>query len=407
MPVNDSILSTKASKGTSALRGRVGGSSRPSLILRPYQIKGIQYLRQHNGRGSLIWEMRLGKTITTIRFIKQRKDSKRILIVAPYSALCSWYEDLIQDGSKNIHLIYKIPPKDRTELLFSSEKEIGWFLVNKEAFLYCDYLRLQWDSIIVDETWLANPKAKITKYFLKYTQARYRILLTGTPAPESELQYFTQLHWVNPGVLGKSYWDYRIRNFRPEGMKWRITMKGRHKLARVLVDNCSVLTRKDVGLQKEKIFEKRVIQLLPATLKKYEEAESGIYDGKILKFAGQWWNEMRRLCSGKEKEVELLDLLNGELKNERVIIWCDYVEEVERVAGLLCCAFIHGTTPPLQRDGMRKHFLKKGKYLVAQPQCWKWGTNLAGVDTVIFFSMPQGLMTWQQVCERTAPEFFA
>ena len=387
--------------------GRVDGSTRATLSLRPYQIThGVEYLRKHNGVGALLWEMRLGKTLTTIRFLSQRKDARRILVVGPYSCLSGWVNDLQKEGNSlsYIHKIYQIEPQEREEELARSIHCIGYYLINKEAHLYCDVLSFDWDAVVCDETWLANPAAKITKYFLLNTKAKYRILLTGTPAPESELQYYSQLEWLDKKILKcKSYWDYRIRYFRPEGYNWVMTLRGKQYLAAAIVDSCSVLKRKDVNLEKKTIFEKRVLKLSPGTLKKYSAAEGGLYEDRILKFAGQWWNEMRRLCSGKEKEAELLTLLNGELKNDKVIIWCDFVEEVERVAGLLNTNFIHGGVSNIKREEIKTQFLQQegNQYLVAQPQCWKWGTNLTGVDTVVFFSMPQGLMTWQQVCERT------
>jgi superfamily II DNA or RNA helicase len=159
-----------------------------------------------------------------------------------------------------------------------------------------------------------------------------------------------------------------------------------------------------VGLDKARIFERRMVKLAPATWKKYDECQSGLFENQIVKFAGQWWNMMRRFCSGQEKEKELLALLTGELKRQKVVIWCDYVEEVERISTLLGCPFVHGSVLPKDREDIKNAFLYEGSginYLVAQPQCWKWGTNLTGCDTVIFFSLPQSLMTWQQVCERT------
>jgi SNF2 family DNA or RNA helicase len=377
------------------------GSSVRALSLRSYQIKnGVEYLRRNNGRGALIWEMRLGKTITTIRFLSQRADAKRILVVGPYSCLAGWESDLSREKQKIID-IYKTPPKNRFDTLEMFSIHSGWFLINKESFLYCDILSFQWDAIVEDETWLANPQAKVTKYFLNHTTAKYRILLTGTPAPENELQYYTQLQWVDEILPFRSFWDFRIRCFRPEGNDWKITLKGRQVLARAIATRCSVLTRKDVNLNKEKIFEKRMVQLNKATWKKYLEAESALYEDRILKFAGQRRDITRRLCSGKEKEAELLSLLQGELHHEKVIIWADYVEEVERVAALLGCCFVHGAVNQYRRQEIKDDFLKNKQHLVAQPQCWKWGTNLTGVDTVVFFSMPQSLLTWQQVQERT------
>ena len=402
-PIQKLISSTPMVPADQGLQSgeRCGGTRRPALSLRPYQIKGIEYLRKHGGCGALFWEMRLGKTLTTIRFLSQRSDARRVLVVGPYSCLDGWRTDL-QRENKRIALVYKIEPKNRKEYLENLRIGDAWFLLNKEAFLYCDFLSYYWDAVVCDETWLANPKAKITKYFLKNIDAKYRILLSGTPAPESELQYYTQLAFINNNILNcKSYWDFKIRYFRPEGFNWKMTLKGKQFLAKKIAANCSVLKRIDVNLQKEKIFERRIVKLDGKTIKKYHQVAMGLYQDKILKFAGERWVELRRLCSGEEKMEELIYLLKGELKNQKIIIWADYVEEVERIANRLDCFYIHGGVSNNEREEIKTLFLNEKLYLVAQPQCWKWGTNLTGVDMVIFFSMPQSLMCWQQVCERT------
>jgi SNF2 family DNA or RNA helicase len=404
---NSHARATVASKGTRVKRLSSGALS--IFRLREYQLKGVEYLRKVNGRGALFWEMRLGKTVTTIRFLSQRADARRILVVGPYSALPGWEDELVRENQK-VYPLYKSKPEYREDHFLvegantstDSGEGQGWFLINKEAHLYIDILKFKWDAVVLDETWISNPKAKITKYFLSCTRSKYRILLTGTPAPESELQYYCQLTWFNPVAFTcKSFWDFRIRYFRPEGMDWRISLKGRQYLASVLARSCSVLKRTDVGLNKEKIFEKCAVELSKATRSKYHQIELGYYEGEVLKFAGERWVGMRRLCSGEEKQTELVTLIEGELKNEKIIVWCDFVEEVERIADALDCSYIHGGIGPDVRETIRTSFLQKKRFLVAQPQCWKWGTNLTGVDTVIFFSLPQGLMTWQQVQERT------
>jgi hypothetical protein len=370
--------------------------------LRDYQIKfGLEYLRRVNGCGVLGWEMRLGKTLTVIRFLSQRKDARRILVVAPYSALEGWVDDL-QKEKQLIFKAFREEPNYRETYFNNIQNMVGWFLINKECHLYLDILSYQWDAVVCDETWLANPRSKVTKYFLDNTQPKYRILLSGTLAPESELQYWSQLTWVNPEILEhRSYWDFRIRYFRPINYDWQMTLRGKQYLASRLAKYVSVLKRADVDMEKKHIYEKRIIQLSKSSSKKYHEIEMGMLDGEVLKFAGERWNEMRRICSLKEKEIELLSLLQGELKNEKTMVWCDYVEEVDRVAALLDCDCVHGGVSMLKREKAKKNFLGKGLRLVAQPQCWKWGTNLSGCDTIIFFSLPQALMTWQQVQERT------
>jgi adenylosuccinate lyase len=68
-----------------------------------------------------------------------------------------------------------------------------------------------------------------------------------------------------------------------------------------------------------------MVELTKRSRKDYKQIEMGYFNGEVLKFAGERWVALRRLCSGEEKQTELLNLLKGELKNEKVVIWCDFV----------------------------------------------------------------------------------
>ena len=44
-------------------------------------------------------------------------------------------------------------------------------------------------------------------------KARYRLLLTGTPVANKELDIFSQYRFVNPDIFGKSFIPFRNRYF--------------------------------------------------------------------------------------------------------------------------------------------------------------------------------------------------
>ena len=366
------------------------------LKLRPYQLDGIKYLRRNKG-GCLFWEMRLGKTITVIRYLSQCSAVKRILVVGPYSVLPGWAEAV------NDEVIYG-DTKQREVYFAENDKAPGWYLINKEAHLHVDFLKYQWDAIILDESFITNPVSQVTRYFLSKAKAPIKILLSGTPAPESEMQYWAQLQFINPRILGyKSFWKFRAERFRPEG--YELVMPVRHKiwLAKKLREHCSVLTRKDVNLQKEKIYETRYICLSTKSQKDYSQIENDAMLGDdILKFAGQRWNKMRQLCSGEEKLIELASLMKGELKNKRVIIYAWYVEEVVRIANYFSCPAIYGEVKKEIREEMRQSFQRNDcSVMVIQPETIKFGSCFSSAEAAIFFSRPAGLLTNQQVEERT------
>lgn len=356
-------------------------------ILRDYQMGAVRYLRKHNG-GALFISMRLGKTLCTVRYLQMKRDVKRIIIIAPYSTFNSWLNEnpaINKIDINSLRIDYSTMP--------------GWFIINKEAHLRTHFLQFQWDAVIIDESFIQNPKAKITKYILRFTRnIPIRILLTGTPAPESQLQYYTQLAFLFPGVFGvKNFWEYRARYARPFIYEWRLTPQGLIKLEKVLREKCFVLTCKDVRLYPQPVYEKRIIHL--SDMSTYKKAERDCLDSEdnILKFSGQRWNHCRRLCSGKEKEKELSELLNGELAGKQIIIWAFYIEEINKLRLLLRAPAIYGDVDVNARNKIVSSF-NEGmiKYLIIQPETMKFGADLSAADTAIYFSSPVGLLSRQQ-----------
>lgn len=333
-------------------------------------------------------DMRLGKTICTIRFLKLKSEAKRVIIVAPYSTFCGWLDE--HPDIKRIDI--NADPID-----YSSAP--GWFIINKEAHLRNDFLQYPWDAVVMDESFIQNPKAKVTKYILKKTKnISIRVLLTGTPAPENELQYYCQLEFLFPSIFKvKNYWEYRARYARIYGFEWRLNEVGKKNLEKILREKCFILKCKDVGLYPDPVYEKRFVKI---QMKEYLKAEKYCMDSfdNIMKFSGQRWNYLRKLCSGKEKEQELLVLLNGELTNKKVVIWTWYIEEVKRLSNLLGCPAIYGEVSPDLRAEYVNNFNNSdaNKHIVIQPETMKFGSDLSGADTEIYFSSPVALLTRQQ-----------
>lgn len=373
-------------------------------------MKAVQYLFQRNGRGALFMEMRLGKSLAAIRYLKA-VGAKRILVLAPYSALTDWADELAAEKQTRFKL-YTFEPSKRFDTLDSLKSYTGWFLINKESHLYIDLFSIQWDAVIMDEPWATNPKAQISKYLMKFCDTKYRIYLTGTPAPESELQYFCPLFTVDPSILGfKSFWDFRIRNFRLENFKWIPTCIGRKRINEAIARNCFSLKRADVGMDIPRIYKKRILRLPPAIRKKYDYLETNCLDetGTILKWNGQKRDALFRITGGVDADGKVLNdiklkelkyLLSTELAGQQVIIWAWYQSEIDFLCdNIKDSDSIDGRTPQRLRDGIIKDFKNKGiRVLVLQPEVFKFGKNLVGADAVVFYSQPSGAMARQQ-CE--------
>jgi len=383
--------------------------------LRPYQIEALRYARSTD-TPALFMEMRLGKTLVTVRRINAYPSHvKKVLVVGPYSVLFGWQEEI---GSANCILVSGTG-EERRELLpefFASDTK--YYLINKEGFLNLTELaNYDWDCVVLDEStfiktpWKRNKKTgkyspQVTHYYCtKFSHVRYKWVLTGTPKVNSEMDYFCQLFFLNPNILGfKNFWEFRNKCFmEAANNQYYIKRKYKEKLYKILAKECFFLKRKDVGLGGEKIYRTRLVRPKKGFRKVYNKIEEEFaleYEeiSKTTIWSMEKFLWLRRICGGfiegshefDHKEQELLNLLDSELKDEQVIIWCMFVDEIERLHKLLPSSVpVYGKIKPAEREQSRKDFMnKKVKYFIGQPTCFKYGTDLSISDTMIYYSTP-------------------
>lgn len=385
-------------------------------------------MRAHR-RAALFMDMRLGKTLVTIRALKADSLLRRILIVAPYSALDGWRKELAIEGESNVVDLIGTAPARRKALAYVQDAVpffMGrmWHLINKEGHrsIGDELLGIPWDAVVCDEsTFLKNPSAKVSKFFaLNFREARWRVCLSGTPAPESELEYFMQMRFLDERILGDNYWLWRLRNFVcPAGThEWYIRKKGRELLTARLAQRCFFLKREDAGCDEKKVYEVRKVEMPSKIRKVYRtletefllEAES--MDTKRTVWSIQQFIWARRLTGGyydKEfmwdgKLKVLEELLTGELAREQVVVWAEFKLEGRAICGILGdeAAYISGDVPTQQRVSIRADFMSgKTRVLVCQPECFRHGVDLSCADTMVYYSSPLGLETRQQTEDRT------
>lgn len=391
--------------------------------LRSYQKNAFYYCSsvQHP---ALLMDMRTGKTVVTVRHLRSKMRFPA-LIVAPYSALFSWEDEFHQEG---------VPDSDLRWLTGSRADRIGalkrveqYNLINREGFLslpeIADY---PWRSVVCDEsTFLKNPKAKVSRFFTQnFRRVPNRYILTGTPAPESPLDIVQQLLFLDPQILQvRHYWEFRHRwCYQPfnDPYKWDLTPDGRAFLGARMSAYCFSLTRQQAGVEVRKIFVRRLVELPPAARRNYHQVQREFRlklqsEERATIFATTSWLWLRRICGGvyngttfqTAKVEELLSILKGELSHVQVVVWAVYLEEIDMLVRVLnrediTVARIDGRTSPSARRFVYDNF-RRGiiRVLVAEPECFKHGTNLSCADTAIYYSLPVGLETWQQSQDRT------
>lgn len=376
------------------------------MALWKHQQRGIQYAVREP-HPALFWEMRLGKSRTCIRRVRQYGAS-HVLIVAPYSALYGWQRELELEEETSIAWL----TGTRLWRLEQLENGCVWNLINKKGHLVVpEIARYPWDVVILDESrFVANPHSKVSKFYTKnFRRVRHRWALTGTPASQGPLDYVQQLRWL--GVLPENYWQFRIKYCTLKGFDWTLTKKGATYLYGLLRKHCSFLSRADVKMGGKKIFEQRVIEMPKDVRKLYNQVRTEFALNKQLTIhATTQFIWMRRLCGGlledgtlvhEAKLNDLQSLLDGELKGQQVVVWTYFIQELLYLhANLDSSVVIHGKTRPEVREQARKGF-ESGRYrtMVIQPACFKYGTDLSAASTMYVYSTPFG-ETREQIEDR-------
>jgi SNF2 family DNA or RNA helicase len=374
------------------------------MKLRPYQKEGMRFLVREK-KAALYWEMRLGKSITSLKAIKVLR-AFPCLIIAPYSAFPAWREA----ADNNIN-----------EVVGEFEERIArlrvienFNIVNKEAHLMIGrtFNKINWGSIILDEsTCIKNPTTEISKFFTKYfKKVPVKFILAGIPAPESDFNYLQQMIFLD--ALGMNFYEFRFRFCKAIMEKqgfWVFRRAGKELLTSILAAKTSFLKLKDVKLGVDKIYEKREIVLEKSERKFYNQLmdELKISNDKMTIYEMTAWVWARKYFGGvlpenkfNGKIDELKYLYENDLKTEKTIIFACFIDEIEIISKSIKGAEkIYGKINPIKRNKIINDFQNgKIKHLICQPEVVRHGLNLSAASINIFYSTPLGLETRYQ-CE--------
>ena len=202
--------------------------------LRYYQQQLVDFTMERK-RVGLFVDMGLGKTLATLATVDElfKKGSlspdKPILVVAPKMvALDTWSREAEKWGYDIDVLINIGLTKKKREALFEKARN-----VTKPTLLTTNPEQLEhvktafsdrinpFQMIIVDELSLFKSATSKRFEYLQELSERieYFIGLTGTPAPNSLLDVWSQLVIINPNIkyeLGRTFFQYRNHFFAPD-----------------------------------------------------------------------------------------------------------------------------------------------------------------------------------------------
>jgi len=376
-------------------------------------------------------DMGLGKTRAMLEIL--RSISEKALVVAPLTILnAAWMEDRIQFTPEIPMIIpWAKTKKNRTARVDTFVKDespvVG--VINYESF------RLDIDQfydagikvLVLDESSkIKAPRSLITKALLKFSRTvPRRFIMSGTPAPNTLLEYFTQMKFLDPSILGTSFVAFRNKYFFPTGFggyQWEINDVKREALLTKIAER-SIWVRSEDHLDlPEQTDLVRDVMMSPTQVAAYKQFKKDLIlqFGDVEVIAPNVLTEimkLRQIVSGAlivdgriipiekkpPKLMETDELVNGELKNRQVIIWTQFHFEGDLLMKQFSpdAARLDGTVSPADKQEAIESFRSgRKRLLIAHPRTAGHGLTFVNSSYVIYYSLDYSYEAHEQSRKR-------
>ncbi|MBI2417860.1 MAG: DEAD/DEAH box helicase [Ignavibacteriales bacterium] len=176
--------------------------------LRPYQVHGFNwlcFLQAYRFGGILADDMGLGKTLQVLTLLLHEKNKgteNPSLIVAPTSVVFNWILEAAKFAPDLRILNHTGLERKNNSFEHFAQYDI---IITSYGTILRDYEELSaltFHYIILDESQkIKNPVAKSSRLVRKL-HAGYRLCLSGTPVENNLTELWSQMAFLNPGMLG-------------------------------------------------------------------------------------------------------------------------------------------------------------------------------------------------------------
>jgi SNF2 family DNA or RNA helicase len=174
--------------------------------LRPYQRAGYNWLRflnEYKLGGCLADDMGLGKTVQTLTMLQAEKDAGAgtTLLIMPTSLIYNWEMEANKFTPELRILNYTGTLRNKDIKRFENYD----LILTSYGITRLDVELLQqfyFNYIILDESQvIKNPTSNIAKA-VRELKSRHKLVLTGTPIENTTMDLWSQMSFINPGILG-------------------------------------------------------------------------------------------------------------------------------------------------------------------------------------------------------------
>jgi SNF2 family DNA or RNA helicase len=377
-------------------------------------------LLKHQGRavekimpmrvGALFMDMGTGKTRCAIELVVQRQQRvSRVIWFCPVGLKLTIAAEIEKHTTgASVHIFNGETSTEDIPGAF-------WYIVGIESMSSSDRVVLavhqlidQDTFVIVDES--SYIKGHASKRSMRIADlsaiSRYRLLLTGTPITQGVVDLYAQMRFLSPDILGyNSFYSFANKHLEYSENYPGMILRSRHvkQLVEKMLPFIYQVTKGECMDLPEKLYDKIYYRLTDEQRDAYCQAKDEILNGLLEEIPDymifQLFTALQQIVSGfwnhngkdfirlPHKRIETLQLVIGGIpENEKVIIWCKYVESVKQIAAELDgCALYYGGLSENQRNVQLQLFKGQARFLVATQATGGHGLTLNEAHYHIFY----------------------
>jgi superfamily II DNA or RNA helicase len=392
--------------------------------LRPYQLKGLHWLKLMNQLGlgaCLADDMGLGKTLQVIAMIqgmREQGEQKPVLVVCPASLVGNWRAEC-EKFAPGLRVFVAHRSSASLEELADLQS-----MADKADVVICTYLfvkqredlrAIHWSLVVLDEAQAIKNAGSGQTKAVKTLQAQSRLVLTGTPVENRAGDLWSLFDFLNPGLLGgaTAFANHLKARTSERGVDYGPLRRlvAPYILRRMKTDKSVIADLPEKIEMKERCYLSKKQATLYAKL--VEELKRQLADpmademarkGRVLSFLMKF----KQVCnhpshfngdgqfkpedSGKFQRLEELGRELAE-RQERVLVFTQFQEMCEPLAAHLQKVFgregliLHGGTPVGKRAGLVERFQRADgpPFFVISVKAGGTGLTLTAASQVIHF----------------------
>lgn len=244
---------------------------------RPYQDDAIDFLC-YNVFAGLFIDMGLGKTMIILHAILELP--RPVLLVGPIRVIETVWEQEAREWAATRNLRFSLLRGSPAERRAAAEVEADVYLVNPELLEEALTLRDDYQVLVIDESsQFKNPSTKRFKRLRKHLKRfKHRIIATGTPAPNSLLDLWSQIFILDQGKrLDTAFGRFQRKFFYTvdwQGYKWEAHDWAQDEITKIVSDLVFEMSLEDAGIGLKEPVNNIVPVRLPAKARKiYDDME--------------------------------------------------------------------------------------------------------------------------------------